>query len=232
MTKAERQQRYRERRRVRLASPSAVALAASQTPDDRLDPYTQAIRYRLTRYLEDAGGAAALAATKQAQIRSLVEAESILEPLSRDIETLAKGGNLWSLNTRRASPIMDSWIRLKEHRDKLLIAVGLDRHQAPAKDLGTIIREIEQGKAAKVPPTAAPQGTTPPVDPSSSSKSTQAGGTAVSQAPEREPAPLSPAHRQGGHDEPARAPEDVGQYPVMAEVFLSPARAPEDVGEF
>ncbi len=135
MTKAERQARYRERLRVRLASPSAVALAASDTPDAQLDGFTRAVRDRLDRYIADAGGAHALAATKMAQIRSLVESELVLEALSRDVVALARAGQLWSLRTRRAAVLLHDWLKLKSHRDALLIAVGLTRTAAPRLDL-------------------------------------------------------------------------------------------------
>lgn len=89
MTSRERSARARERRRVRLASLSAVALAASNTPDAEVDSFGLAVRLRLQGYLADLGEADVLADTKVAQVRSLVEAEVVLEPMTRDVVALA-----------------------------------------------------------------------------------------------------------------------------------------------
>jgi hypothetical protein len=141
LTKAERQAAYRERRRLRLASPSAVALAMSDAPDERLDGFHLAIRERVRAYLADLGGIAGLAETKVAQVRSLVEAELVLEPMTRDVQALARAGQLWSLRSRRAAALLADWLRLKEHRDRLLVAVGLTVAQPKAPSLADIARE-------------------------------------------------------------------------------------------
>ena len=149
MTKAERAARYRERRRLRLASPSAVALAASGVPDAQLDGFHLAVRARLRGYLRDLCGAEGLAETKVMQVRSLVEAELVLEPMSRDVQALTQTGQLWILRSRRAAALLADWLRLKEHRDRLLAAVGLERVAERAPTLADIAeqlqREREQG---------------------------------------------------------------------------------------
>lgn len=161
LTSREKQQRYRDRLRARLAAPSVVALAADlAVPDDLLDPFHRAVRDRLVRYLDDQGGAANLAATKHQQIVSLVEAELTLEPMTRDVQALARAGQLWSLRTRRAAPLLAEWIRLKEHRDRLLKDVGLTRVPVPAKSLAEVLDEIadqrEQREAVQASPAQAP----------------------------------------------------------------------------
>lgn len=143
LTRREKQARYRERLRVRLSTPSVVALAADQAvPDDMLDPFHRAVRDRLAHYTADQGGAENLSATKTQQIVSLVEAEVVLEPMTRDVQALARAGHLWSLRSRRAAPLLTEWVRLKEHRDRLLIAVGLERAKRPPMTLEQAVAEV------------------------------------------------------------------------------------------
>ncbi len=152
LTKREKQHRYRERLRARLAAPSIAVLAADLTvPDSLLDPFHRAVRDRLARYLDDQGGAANLAATKHQQIVSLVEAELVLEPMTRDVQLLARAGHLWSLRSRRAAPLLTEWVRLKEHRDRLLKDVGLERVARPGPTLDQVVAEIMAEKAATAP---------------------------------------------------------------------------------
>lgn len=143
LTRQERQARYRERRRLRLAAPSAVALAMSGVPSEQLDGFHQAVRERVQSYLADLGGAEGLAETKVMQVRSLVEAELVLEPMSRDVQALTQTGQLWSLRSRRAAALLADWLRLKEHRDRLLVAVGLER-VAGASEQARLLADLDR----------------------------------------------------------------------------------------
>jgi hypothetical protein len=194
MTKQERQARYRERRRVRLASPSAVALAASDAPAEQLDNFTLAIRQRLTGYLDDLGGKEGLADTKVEQVKGLVDVEIVLEPLTRDIHLLARSGQLWSMNTRKASALLSDWIRLREHHDRLLIAVGLDLADRPdpSGTLAAITAEIIANRKPQEPavlPDAQPKGE---LDPRGKAVAGHAAGSPVAEPITVTPLTLAP----------------------------------------
>jgi len=152
LTRQERQARYRERRRLRLAAPSAVALAMSGVPSEQLDGFHRAVRERVQAYLADLGGIDGLAETKVMQVRSLVEAELVLEPMSRDVQALTQAGQLWSLRSRRAAALLADWLRMKEHRDRLLVAVGLTVAQPAAPSLVEIAERIAREREGQEPP--------------------------------------------------------------------------------
>ena len=127
---------------VRGALPVLLARVTDPAvPDGALSPVEQAARDWRAEVLADLGGPEAVPAAKRALLDAATGTKIILDSIDRYVFELAAAGGLVSRRTRTAFRVVSDRGRVADSLVRQLAAVGLDRVEKPALDLGRYLSQ-------------------------------------------------------------------------------------------